>query len=145
MASFISAGICASLVIVAIIPDGTVVTSDRFDIKDIADSIIVLILCAVLVADPVREIRLEFGRLSGRRSDPDLDAAVRAAIEAVSDEHRGELDHDLTLIDALAISRGKTTEVDLRVSYTGAMSVAEQDLLRARTLDELTDRVGPIG
>lgn len=144
MASFISAGICASLVIVAIIPDGTVVTSDRFDIKDIADSIIVLILCAVLVADPVREIRLEFGRLSGRRSDPDLDAAVRAAIEAVSNEHRGELDHDLTLIDALAISRGKTTEVDLRVSYTGAMSVAEQDLLRARTLDELTDRVGPI-
>lgn len=130
--------------IVAVIPDGTVITSDRFDIKDIADSIIVLILCAVLVADPVREIRLEFGRLSGRRSDPDLDAAVRAAIKAVSNEHRDELDHELTLVDALAISRGKTTEVDLRVSYTGTMSVAEQDVLRARTRDELTTRIGPI-
>lgn len=144
MASLISAGICISLVLVAVIPDGTLLTSERFNIKDIADSIIVLILCAALVADPVREIRLEFGRLSGRRSDPDLDAAVRAAIDAVSAEHSGELDHELTLVDALAISRGKTTEVDLRVSYTGAMTVADQDRIRAHTLEELGARVGPI-
>ncbi|KRE29922.1 hypothetical protein ASG82_25730 [Mycobacterium sp. Soil538] len=69
---------------------------------------------------------------------------MRAAIVAVSNAYRHELDHELTLVDALAISRGKATEIDLRVSYTGTMSVAEQDLLRARTLDELTTRLGPI-
>ncbi|GJF09274.1 hypothetical protein NGTWS0302_32390 [Mycolicibacterium cyprinidarum] len=144
MESLISAGICASLILVAVIPEGTAITSPSFDIKNIADSIIVLILCALLVGEPVRQIRLEFGRLSGRRSDPALDASVRAAIAAVQDEHRDELDHELTLIDALAISRGKITEVDLRVSYAGTMSVFEQDELRAHTFRELGNRIGPL-
>lgn len=144
MEAFISGGICASLVLVAVLPEGTVLTSDTFNIKDIADSIIVLILCALLVGDPIRQIRLEFGRLSGRRADPDLDAAVRAAIAAVSEEHAHELSHELTLVDALAISRGKATEVDLRVSYTGTMSVDEQDELRANTYTELQNRIGPL-
>jgi predicted Co/Zn/Cd cation transporter (cation efflux family) len=143
-AAVVSAGICASLLVVAVIPDGTVVTSSSFNIKDIADSIIVLILCALLVGEPVREVRLEFGRLSGRRTDPDLDSAVRAAIAAVAEEHGDELDHELTLVDACAISRGKTVEIDLRVSYTGAMTVAEQDAIRARTYTELTDRIGAL-
>ncbi|GAY18983.1 cation transporter [Mycobacterium sp. shizuoka-1] len=144
MEALISGGICASLVVVAVLPEGTVVTSATFNIKDIADSIIVLILCALLVGEPIRQIRLEFGRLSGRRADPELDAAVRAAIAAVAEEHAHELDHELTLVDALAISRGKTTEVDLRVSYTGTMSVDEQDELRARTFTELRNRIGPL-
>ncbi|MBB3602494.1 divalent metal cation (Fe/Co/Zn/Cd) transporter [Mycolicibacterium sp. BK556] len=144
MEAFISGGICASLVLVAVLPDGTFLTSSTFNIKDIADSIIVLILCVLLVGQPVRQIRLEIGRLSGRRADPALDEAVRAAIAAVSAEHADELDHELTLVDALAISRGKTTEVDLRVSYTGVMSVDEQDELRARTFEELRNRIGPI-
>lgn len=144
MEAFISAGICASLVLVAVIPEGTSLTSETFNIKDIADSIIVLILCVLLVGEPVRQIRLEFGRLSGRRADPALDAAVRAAITAVSEEHADELDHELTLVDVLAISRGKVTEVDLRVSYTGTMTVEEQDHLRARTFTELRARIGPI-
>jgi len=130
--------------LVSVIPEGTVVTSNSFNIKDIADSIIVLILCALLVGEPVRQIHLEFGRLSGRRSDPALDATVRAAIAAVQAEHRDELDHELSLIDALAISRGKIIEVDLRVSYTGTMSVVEQDELRAHTFEELRDRIGPL-
>ncbi|MBB3750267.1 divalent metal cation (Fe/Co/Zn/Cd) transporter [Mycolicibacterium sp. BK634] len=144
MEAFISGGICASLVLVAVLPDGTFLTSSTFNIKDIADSIIVLILCVLLAGQPVRQIRLEIGRLSGRRADPALDEAVRAAIAAVSAEHADELDHELTLVDALAISRGKTTEVDLRVSYTGVMSVDEQDELRARTFEELRNRIGPI-
>lgn len=144
MGALISAGICASLLLVVIIPEGTVLTSATFNIKDIADSIIVLILCALLVGEPVREIRLEFGRLSGRRADPDLDATVRAAITAVAAEHGDQLSHDLTLVDACAIRRGKTTDIDLRVSYSGAMTVAEQDDLRARTYAELRERVGPL-
>jgi predicted Co/Zn/Cd cation transporter (cation efflux family) len=144
MEALISGGICASLIVVAVLPEGTFLTSASFNIKDIADSIIVLILCALLVGEPIRQIRLEFGRLSGRRADPALDAAVRAAITAVSEEHADELDHELTLVDVLAISRGKATEVDLRVSYTGAMTVEEQDHLRAHTFEELRARIGPI-
>ena len=144
MGALISAGICASLLIVAVVPEDTFLTSETFNIKDIADSIIVLILCALVVGEPIREIRLEFGRLSGRRADPAMDTAVRAAITAVAEEHSGKLNHELTLVDICAISRGKTTEIDLRVSYTGEMTVAEQDRLRARTYAELTDRIGPL-
>lgn len=144
MEAIISGGICASLLVVTVIPEGTFLTSAEFNIKDIADSIIVLILCVLLIGEPVRQIRLEFGRLSGRRADPALDAAVRAAVTAVNEEHAHELDHELTLVDSLAISRGKTTEVDLRVSYLGTMSVAEQDDLRAHTYEELRDRIGPL-
>ena len=144
MGALISMGICASLLLVVVIPEGTPLTSATFNIKDIADSIIVLILCALLVGEPVREIRLEFGRLSGRRADPDLDDAVRSTIAAVAAEHGDELAHDLTLVDACAISRGKATEIDLRVSYTGAMTVAEQDAVRARTYAELRERIGPL-
>ncbi len=144
MEGFISAGICASLVLVAVLPEGTFITSSSFNIKDIADSIIVLILCAILVWDPIRQIRLEFGRLSGKRVDAELDSALRAAIATVSDEHHHEVAHDLKLVDAFAISRGKSTEVDLRVSYTGTMTVAEQDELRAHTDQELRRLLGPI-
>ena len=144
MEAFISGGICASLILVAVVPEGTFLTSDRFNIKDIADSIIVLILCVLLIGEPIRQIRLEFGRLSGRRADPALDEAVRAAIAAVSAEHGGDLEHELTLVDALAIARGKAIEVDLRVAYTGTMSVEEQDELRAHTYTELRNRIGPL-
>lgn len=144
MEGLISAGICASLLLVAVIPEGTFITSERFNVKDIGDSIIVLILCAVLVGEPARQIRLEFGRLSGRRADPALDASVLAALAAVDEEHRGALEHQLTLVDSLAISRGKAIDVDMRVSYTGKMSVAELDELRAYTFEELRNRVGPL-
>ncbi|MGY4710210.1 cation transporter [Mycolicibacterium sp. CBM1] len=144
MEALISGGICASLVLVAILPEGTFLTSKTFNIKDIADSIIVLILCALLVGEPIRQIRLEFGRLSGRRADPVLDATVRAAIMAVSEENADQLNHELTLVDSLAISRGKATEVDLRVAYTGAMTVEEQDEIRAWTYTELSNRIGPL-
>lgn len=144
MAGLISAGLCAALLLVAVLPEGTAVTAANFNIKDIADSIIVLILCAMLVGEPVRDVRLEFGRLSGRRTDPALDEAVRAAITAVAEEHGDELDHELTLVDACAISRGKTLDIDLRVSYTGVMAVDDLDVLRARTYAELRNRIGPL-
>ena len=144
MEGLISAGICISLILVAVTPEGTFLTSASFNFKHIADSVIVLILCVILVREPVHQVRLEFGRLSGQRADPALDASVRAAIAAVEAEHSDDLDHELTLVDALAISRGKTTEIDLRVSYTGEMSVAELDELRCQTFEELRRRIGPI-
>ena len=56
----------------------------------------------------------------------------------------GDSNIQLTLVDALAIARGKTIEVDLRVAYTGTMTVEEQDEIRARTFAELRDRIGPL-
>jgi predicted Co/Zn/Cd cation transporter (cation efflux family) len=144
MAGFISSGICISLALVAYLPEGTAITSDSFNVKAIADSLIVIVLCLILVRGPLHQIRLEFGRLSGKRSDPQLDLAVRAAIAAVSEEHHDKIDNELTLIDAFAISRGKTIEVDLRVSFTGTMTVQSQDEIRANTYRELRDRVGPL-
>ena len=144
MGGLISAGICASLLLVAVLPEGTPITSPTFNIKEIADSVIVLILCAVVVGEPIRDIRLEFARLSGRRADPALDEAVRAAIAAVAEENGGEFDHGLRLVDACAISRGKSVEIDLRVSYEGEMDLAEHDRIRAQTYAELRERIGPL-
>ena len=144
MESLISGGICLSLVVVAVLPEGTFLTSESFNIKDIADSIIVVVLCLVLFPEPLAQIRAEFGRLSGKRTDPDLDAVVRQAIADVTSAHGDEHSQDFTLVDVLAIRRGKVTEVDLRVSYTGVMTVVEQDEIRAHTLVELRERVGPV-
>ena len=132
------------MLFVAVLPEGTVLTSSTFNIKDIADSIIVLVLCLLLVGEPISEVRREFGRLSGRRADPELDEAVRDAIAAVAEEHGEDLDHELSLVDACAISRGKTVQIDLRVAFSGAMTVAEQDDIRARTYEELRNRIGPL-
>jgi predicted Co/Zn/Cd cation transporter (cation efflux family) len=143
-AGLISAGICVSLLAVALLPEGTVITSDSFNIKDIADSVIVLVLCLMLVREPVGQIRLEFGRLSGRRSDPDLDQEVRAAVTAVAEEHRDKLNNELTLVDIFAISRGKSIDIDLRVSFTGTLTVDQEDEIRANTYEELRKRIGPL-
>lgn len=144
MEALISGGISASLLLVAVLPEGTFLTSESFNIKYIADSIIVLVLCAVLFREPVEQITAEFGRLSGRRVDPDLDEVVREAILDVAREHGHEVNQEFELVDVMTIRRGKVTEVDLRVSYSGTMTVAEQDQIRANTLTELLDRVGPV-
>lgn len=71
----VSLAISASL-LVAVIPEGTAVTSADFNIRAIADSVIVLIVCAVLFREPLHDVRTEFGRLAGKRSDPDLDEDI---------------------------------------------------------------------
>ena len=144
MEGVISAGICASLVLVVLLPEGTVLTSETFSIKMIADSLIVVVLCLVLLRDPVGQIRTEFRRLSGVRGDADVEQAVRTAIADVDAAHGAELSHRLTLVDAVTIKRGKVTEVDLHVSFDGAMTVAEQDAVRVKTWEELAARLGPV-
>lgn len=144
MEGSISLGITASLVLVAVLPEGTVITSESFNIKYIADSIIVVVLCGVLFREPLAQIRAEFGRLSGRREDPDLDLTVREALEDVAAEFPDEDEHDFRLVDVMSVRRGKLSEVDLRVSYAGALTVAEQDGIRADLLHELNERVGPV-
>ena len=143
MEAFISGGICASLILVAVVPEGTFLTSDRFNIKDIADSIIVLILCVLLIGEPIRQIRLEFGRLSGRRGP----GTGRGGAGGDRGGLRGARRRTRARTDARRRAghrQGKAIEVDLRVAYTGTMSVEEQDELRAHTYTELRNRIGPL-
>ncbi|MBU3751204.1 MAG: hypothetical protein FGM52_12290, partial [Mycobacterium sp.] len=142
--AWLSAGLCAALVVVAVLPAGTALTSTRFDIRQIADSLIVLVVCAILVWGPLRQVRLEFGRLSGRRTDPEVDAAVRTALDDIAREHGSDVGESFGLVDVFSVRRGKVVEVDIHVSYTGARTVDEQDDIRGELLAELRQRVGPV-
>lgn len=142
--AWLSAGICVALLAVAVLPGGTRLTSTSFDIRQIADSLIVLAICGLLVWEPIRQVRLEFGRLSGRRTDVDTDNAVRSALEDVAREHGPETEEGFGLVDVFSVRRGKVADVDVHVSYTGALTVDEQDDIRAELLAELRQRVGPV-
>lgn len=142
--AWLSAGICGALLVVAALPDGTRLTSPAFDVRLIADSVIVLVICALLVREPLLQVRKEFGRLSGRRTDPELDQSVRAALDDVAREHGPRVEEDFGLVDVFAVRRGKVADVDIHVSYAGALTVDEQDDIRADVLSELRQRVGPV-
>lgn len=142
--AWVSAGICAALLIVAVVPGGTWLTSGRFDIRQIADSLIVLVICALLVWEPLRQLRLEFGRLSGRRTDVSTDNAVRSALDEVARERGPQVEEAFGLVDVFSVRRGKVAEVDVHVSYAGALTVDEQDEIRAELLAELRRRVGQV-
>lgn len=144
MEGAISAGICFSLLLIAVLPEGTAVTSESFNIKAIADSLIVLILCALLFREPLHEARAEFSRLSGRRTDIDLDLLVRETVNAIIDEHAHADSNDFELVDVMTIRRGKFSEIDLRLTYSGVLSVAELDAIRADAQAELERRIGPV-
>ncbi len=140
--AWLSAGLCAALLVVAVLPSGTRLTSASFDIRQIADSLIVVVICALLVWEPLRQVRLEFGRLSGRRTDGEVDDAVRAALDDIAREHDSA--DAFGLVDVFSVRRGKVVEVDVHVSYTGARTVDEQDEIRADLLAELRQRIGPV-
>jgi predicted Co/Zn/Cd cation transporter (cation efflux family) len=142
MEGVISAGICFSLLLITVLPNGTAITSESFNIKAIADSLIVLILCALLFREPLHEARAEFSRLSGRRTDGDLDLLVRDTLNTIIDEYADS--NDFELVDVMTVRRGKFSEIDLRVSYSGVLGVAELDAIRSDTLAELQQRIGPV-
>lgn len=142
--AWVSAGICVALLGVAVLPGGTWLTSPRFDIRQIADSLIVLVICALLVWEPLRQVRLEFGRLSGRRTDADTDNAVRNALDDVAREHGPAVEQAFGLVDVFSVRRGKVADIDVHVSYAGALTVDEQDDIRAELLAELRQRIGPV-
>lgn len=144
MEGAISAGICFSLLLITVLPNGTAITSESFNIKAIADSLIVLILCALLFREPLHEARAEFSRLSGRRTDGDLDLLVRDTLNTIIDEHAEADSNDFELVDVMTVRRGKFSEIDLRVTYSGVLGVAELDAIRADTLAELEQRIGPV-
>jgi divalent metal cation (Fe/Co/Zn/Cd) transporter len=87
-------------------------------------------------------VRDEFGRLSGHRTDPDLDATVREVVDQIIAEHPSN--SDFHLVDLMTVRRGKYSQVDLRVSYAGALTVAEADEIRDAAELELGSRIGSV-
>lgn len=121
-----------TFIVVAWIPSGTPITSQSFDIREIADSILVIVLVLLLISEPWETIKSEFGRITGSREDPALEMQIRALLS----------DHGDLVTDVYAVNRGSIIEVDVRLSYLGAKTVSELDEIRASVVAVLDQALG---
>lgn len=121
-----------TFIVVAWIPSGTPITSQSFDIREIADSILVIVLVLLLISEPWETIKSEFGRITGSREDPALEMQIRALLS----------DHGDLVTDVYAVNRGSIIEVDVRLSYLGAKTVSELDEIRASVVAVLAPALG---
>jgi divalent metal cation (Fe/Co/Zn/Cd) transporter len=121
-----------TFIVVALIPSGTPITSASFDIREIADSILVIVLVLLLISEPWETIKSEFGRITGSREDPALEAQIRTLLS----------DHGDLVTDIYAVNRGSIIEVDVRLSYLGAKTVSELDGIRASVVAVLAPALG---
>ena len=87
--AIMSAATGITFIVIAFIPNGTVITSESFDIREIADSILVIVLVLLLISEPWRTIKAEFGRITGERQDRAIEARIRDLlsdqVESVTD------------------------------------------------------------
>ena len=130
--AIMSAATGVTFIAVALIPSGTAITSQSFDIREIADSLLVIILVLILISEPWRTIKAEFGRISGSREDPALESQVRELLT----------DFDDLITDIYAVNRGSLIELDIRLSYKGVKTVAELDDIRASVVAVLAPALG---
>ena len=130
--AIMSAATGLTFIAVALIPDGTIITSASFDIKEIADSLLVIVLVALLISEPWRTMKAEFGRVTGAREDRVLEGQIRALLANFEER----------ITDIYAVNRGSLVEVDVRLSYSGVKSVAELDQIRGRVVAELEQGLG---
>lgn len=130
--AIMSAATGVTFIAVALIPSGTAITSQSFDIREIADSLLVIVLVLLLISDPWRTIKAEFGRILGSREDPALEMQVRDLLT-----HYGD-----SITDVYAVNRGSLIELDIRLSYEGVKSVAELDDIRASVADAIVPALG---
>jgi len=129
-----SAATGITFIVIAFIPNGTVITSESFDIREIADSILVIVLVLLLISEPWRTIKAEFGRITGERQDRAIEARIR---DLLSDQVE-------SVTDIYAVNRGSLIEIDLRLSYSGAKSVSELDAIRMSIVTLLAQELGKI-
>lgn len=116
--SFASGVVFLSL---SVIPNDTFVTNSSFDIRSIADSILVIILAFMLLGEPWKKLRQEFNRISGIRQDEEIEASLF------------DLLHDTAgfdVCDIFVIDRGSFIETDIRVAYEGMKGVDQLDVMR---------------
>lgn len=124
----LSAGIAVSLGLVALIPSGTIITSDSFNVTYIADSLVVVVIALVLLREPVSMFRKEVDRLTGRRVDHELESEFVEAVQQVLAADRGCA--GLTLVDAYVVRRGKGFDAHVCVTFSGSRTVAELDAIQ---------------
>ena len=130
--AIMSGVIGVTFIVVALIPSGTPITSESFDIREIADSILVIVLVLLLISEPWETIKSEFGRITGSREDPALELQIRALLS----------DHGDLVTDIYAVNRGSLIEIDVRLSYLGAKTVSELDEIRASVVALLAQALG---
>jgi divalent metal cation (Fe/Co/Zn/Cd) transporter len=130
--AIMSAATGVTFIAVALIPSGTAITSQSFDIREIADSLLVIILVLLLISEPWRTIKAEFGRIAGSREDPALEMQVRELLTIYGD----------SITDIYAVNRGSLIELDIRLSYEGVKSVAELDDIRASVVNAVAPALG---
>lgn len=136
----LSLGLAVVLGLVALIPDGTVVTSDTFNIKYIADSIVVIVIALALLAEPYKMLRGELGRLTGRRVDLDLEDELRAAVEETLREDPALAGFQVS--DIYAVSRGASFEVHVCVTFPGTEALAQLDEVQEKAKQLFTEAYG---
>ena len=132
--AIMSAATGITFIVIAFIPNGTVITSESFDIREIADSILVIVLVLLLISERWRTIKAEFGRITGERQDRAIEARIR---DLLSDQVE-------SVTDIYAVNRGSLIEIDLRLSYSGAKSVSELDAIRMSIVTLLAQELGKI-
>lgn len=118
--AIMSAATGVTFIAVALIPSGTAITSESFDIRKIADSLLVIVLVLLLISEPWRTIKAEFGRITGTREDRAFEIRIR---ELLADQVE-------TVTDVYAVNRGSLIEIDVRLSYSGVKSIPELDAIR---------------
>ncbi len=136
MDAAIGLGIAVSLGTVALIPDGTWLTSSTFDIRAVADGAVVLILGAVLIINPIRSLVTETRRLAGLRVDTELDDEIQAWLEGwlIATAERG-----FEVVDVYAVEHGGSRSIDVGLAFPGTASIAQLDDWRDRVTAALSD------
>jgi divalent metal cation (Fe/Co/Zn/Cd) transporter len=133
-------GLAVTLGLVSLIPAGTFVTSDSFNIQYIADSLVVLVIAAALFAEPYRMMRGQLGRLTGKRVDLDLEAEL---LEAVNETLRDEQTFaGFAVTDIYAVRRGKSIEVHVCITFPGEKTVADLDQVQELASSLFRDEYG---
>jgi divalent metal cation (Fe/Co/Zn/Cd) transporter len=130
--AIMSAATGIMFIAVALIPSGTVITSQSFDIREIADSLLVIILVLLLIPEPWKTIKSEFGRITGSREDPALERQVRELLT----------EHGDSITDIYAVNRGSLIELDIRLSFRGVKSISELDEIRSSVVGVVASAMG---
>lgn len=130
----IGASIAVSLGVVALIPQGTFLTNDTFNIDYIADGVVVILLGLALIIEPLKMLREQTRRLSGARIDTELESRIHALVDQyISENAPGQYE----VVDVFAVDHGGARACDICVTFPGTATLDELDALRAAARAEL--------
>lgn len=117
----------ASLLVVPLIPDGTLVTSATFDIRPIIDSVLIIFLSMLILKEPIQFFISEIKRASGERMDVDEEFKIRKLVKDRAEDPRLV---EVELRDVYVLEQGKNHEIHTTFSFESKKSIEELDELR---------------